>query len=124
MPSGLIQQQRGVPTKCDFGGDFRQMQVHHAAVAARQDQANRLAGAGTDRTENVGRCGTLIVRRAGPGAAPRPAPGDLVLLPDSGLIPKPDLYVADIDTALTRDLFQRGREVFLNASMAPAAWAW
>jgi hypothetical protein len=53
-----------------------------------------------------------------------PAPGDLVLLPDAGLIAEPDLDLAGIDARRARDRVQTGGEAFLKASTAPAAWAW
>src|SRR3954471_20875277 len=51
-----------------------------------------LAIAGADSPEDVGGSGALIVRRRGPRSPSCPAPGDLVLLPDPGLVPEPDLY--------------------------------
>ena len=68
------------------------MQVHRLGVAGGQDERGSLALAGADRPEDVGGSGALIVRRRGPRAASCPAPGDLVLLADAGLVPEPDLY--------------------------------
>ena len=36
---------------------------------------------------------------------------------------EPDLYRVEADALLARDACQRGGKVFLNASMAPPAWA-
>ena len=55
--------------------------------------------------------------RARPGAASGPPAGDLVLLADTGLVLKPDLYVLAL-RLLGGDLRQLGGEVFLNAAMA------
>ena len=92
VPAGLIEQQHGVGTGRHRLGDFRQVQGHRVGVAARQDQAGGGASGRADRAEDVGRARALVVRRRGPCAAPRPAPGDLVLLADPGLVLEPDLY--------------------------------
>ena len=86
MPSGLIEEEDGVGSGRDRLGDLRQMQVHRLGVAGRQDQGCALALFRTDGTEDVGRGGALVTRRARAGAALRPAAGDLVLLADAGLV--------------------------------------
>jgi len=98
------------------------MQRHGGGVAARQHQAGRSAARRADRTEDVGRAGALIVRRRGPGAASRPAPGDLVLLADAGFILEPDLYRL-AGCLLLGDLCQALGEIFLNAATASPSWA-
>jgi len=74
----------------DIGGDRREVQVHHRGVAPGQYQTHRLALFGTDGAENVGGSSSLIrgCRRA--ATALGPAPGDLVLLTDPGLVAEPD----------------------------------
>src|SRR5947207_7494003 len=71
---------------------------------------------------NVGRTRPLIVRCRGSSPAPRPSPGDLVLLADPGLVLEPDLYRLARRVALG-DLVEALGEVFLNAAMASASWA-
>ena len=71
----------------------------------------------------LGGSGGLVVRRRGLGSALGPAPGDLVLLTDPSFVAEPDFYVAGIDAMLARDRRLRGGEFFLNASIAPWAWA-
>ena len=122
QPAGLVEQQDGMGTGFDRLGDFRQMQRHRGDVAAWQDQPCRGAAGRTDGTEEIGRTGPLIVWRRRPGAAPRPAPGDLVLLADAGLVLEPDLYRLARCRALD-DLVQAGEEVFLNAATASPSWA-
>ncbi len=124
VPSGLIDQQGGMPTRCDRLRDGRQVQGHGLGVAPGQDEARTLAVLGADGAEDVGGRGALVPRSYGPGAAPGPAPGQLVLLPDTGLVAEPDLQVGRINARLARDLVQTGREAFLKASTAPSAWAW
>jgi hypothetical protein len=123
MPASLVEQQRGMASWSDVGRDRREVQVHRRGVAFGQDEPDRLALLGTDGAEDIGRLGALIVRRRRPTAASCPAPGDLVLLTDPGLVAEPDLYVAGIETALVRDRRQRRGPVFLKSSIAPAAWA-
>src|SRR3954465_2782404 len=82
-----------------------------------------LAIAGADSPEDVGGSGALIVRRRRLRSPSCPAPGDLVLLPDPGLVPEPDLYPVAIDPLVARDRVQALGERFLKASTAPAAWA-
>src|SRR3982750_223744 len=78
---------------------------------------------GGDSPEDVGGSAGLIVRVRGQGSPSCPAPGDLVLLPDPGLVPEPDLYPVAIDPLVARDRVQALGEGFLKASTAPAAWA-
>src|SRR5829696_817858 len=94
-----------------------------SGVAGGQDERGSLAIAGADSPEDVGGSGALIVRRRGPRSPSCPAPGDLVLLPDPGLVPEPDLYPVAIDPLVARDRVQALGERFLKASTAPAAWA-
>jgi len=120
MPSGLIEQQRGMLAGCDLGCDGGEVQVHGGGVAPWQDQPARLAFGRADGTEEISGGGALVMRRRGTRAAACPAAGDLVLLTDPGLIAEPDLYVAEGDAALLRDRRQQGGEVFLKASTAPS----
>ena len=41
MPAGLIDEQRGVRTGCDLGGDFGEVEVHRLGVASRHDALYR-----------------------------------------------------------------------------------
>jgi hypothetical protein len=107
----------------DHLADFDEVQVHRRGAAQRQDQGRALALVRADGTEDTGRCVALVLRCAGPGAAPCPAPGDAVLLADTGLFGEPDLYRVKAEALLVRDAHQRGGEVFLNVATAPAARA-
>src|ERR1700687_4367713 len=119
--SGRVEQQHGVGSRRHRLGDLGQMQRHRGGVAARQDEAGPGSSSRADGAEDVGRTGPLIVRCRGPRAAPRPAPGDLVLLTDPGLVLEPDLYRLARRLALG-DLAEARSEVFLNAAMASASW--
>src|SRR5919199_6826291 len=124
VPPGPVDQQRRMPPCCDLLRDGGQVQGHRLGVAAGQDEARGLALLGADGAEDVGRGGALVPWRHGPGAAPRPAPGQLVFLADAGLVAEPDFYVTGIDARLARDRVQAGGKAFLKASMAPSACAW
>lgn len=123
MPSGLIDEEDGVGFWCDRLGDFREVQVHRLGIAGRQDQSRALALFRADGAEDIGRCGSLIARRAGASAALRPTAGDLVLLADARFILEPDFYLVAADLLCARDLVQARWEVFLKFSIAPSACA-
>src|SRR5437764_14982109 len=93
-------------------------------IAARQDKGRALAVLGADGAEDIGRGSALIVWRRGSRTAPGPAPGDLILLSDTGLVGKPHLYRGQIDVLVARELVHNLGEAFLKSSTAPSAWAW
>ena len=107
----------------NLGCDFGEVQGHRPGVAAGQDERGALAVVRADSPEDVGGRGSLIVRSAGPCPALGPAPRDLVLLANPGLVGEPELYVVEGDALLVRDLRQARWEGFLKASIAPLAWA-
>src|SRR5471030_249176 len=93
MPSGLIDEEDGVGSWCDRLGDFREVQVHRFDIAGGKDQSRALTLFRADGTEDVGRCGSLIPRRAGASTALGSLAGDLVLLPDTSLVLEPNFYL-------------------------------
>jgi len=117
MPSGLIEDDDGVGTRRDVEGDFFKMHAHRLAVAAGHDDAGSLAAGRTDRAEDPGRGTPLIARRRRARTAPRPAPGELGLLPDSGFVLPPQLYGRSFGEAFA-DLRQTGGEAFLKMAMS------
>jgi len=123
VPSRLVEDDNGMAAWCDFCGNLGQVQVHGFGVAGGQDEGSTLSLLRTDGTENIGRDGALIARCRGPRAPPGPAPGDLVLLADAGLIGEPDFYLVEAEALLAGDLLQTRGECFLKSSMAPSAWA-
>ena len=114
---GLIKHQHGMCARIDSGADLGEMGRHRRGVAPGHDQRGALSLLRTDRAEDVGPFGPLIVRGAGSRAAFRPAAGDGVLLPDARLVLPPQLYLGS-----SRELFAESRpvrpEVFLNSSIA------
>jgi hypothetical protein len=123
MPSGLVDEEDGVSSRCDRLGDFREVQIHRFGIAEGQDQSRALALFRADGSEDVGRCGALIPRRARAGAALRPPAGDLVLLANARFIREPNLYFPDVDCFFERDFIQARWELFLKSSIAPSACA-
>src|SRR5580704_5553022 len=98
------------------------MKRHGLAVAEGKDEPGAFSFGRTNGTENIGRCSPLIARRRRPRPAFRPAAGDLVLLPDTGLVLPPDFY------RLARSLFcgrlvHEGGEFFLKAAAASSSCA-
>jgi transposase len=112
MPSGLIDEDRGMCAWRDLRGDFGQVKVHRLGVATRHDERGAFAFLRTDRAENVGRGGPLVVGGAWARAALGPTAGDLVLLPDPRLVGEPEFYRAGIDALLAPDLFQARGEAY------------
>ena len=123
MPSGLIDQKRGVCARRDLRRDLCQVEVHGLGVASGHDERRALAVLGTDRAEDISRGGSLVFRRARARAALGPATRDLVLLTDARLVGKPDLYGVGLDAFFASDLLQALGQAFLKPSMAPAACA-
>ena len=74
-------------------------------IAEGQDQSRALALFRADGTEDIGRCGSLIPRRARASAALGPPAGDLVLLADTSLVLEPNFYLADVDCFFARGLY-------------------
>src|SRR3954454_24778619 len=92
------------------------MQAHALGRAAGQDETRPLAFSWADRAEDVGGLGPLVLGGRGPRATLCPAAGDLVLLPDPGLIGEADLYRPA--AGLLRDRRQAGGEIFLKRRAA------
>src|SRR3954470_4752514 len=80
------------------------------------EHANSLFHRRPDGPEEVGRGGPLVLGGGRARAAFGRAPGDLVLLPNPGLIGEPDLERLAADRL--PDLLQTGGEVFLKAETA------
>src|SRR3954470_24112300 len=98
------------------------MQAHGLRIASGQHQGCALALLRADRSEDVDRARSLIMRGPGPGAPPGPAAGDLVLLADPGLVLPPQLDRGAVREARP-DRLQRGGESFLKSSSASGFWA-
>jgi hypothetical protein len=99
------------------------VKVHRFGVAPGHDERRALAVLGTDRAEDIGRGGSLVLRRARARAAFGPTSGDLVLLADARLVREPDFYGVGLDAFFAPDLRQACGEAFLKSSIAPAACA-
>src|SRR3954471_22974926 len=96
--------------------------LHGLPIASGPHQGRALALSRAARPEDVDRTRRLIGRGAGPGAPSGPAPGDLVLLADTGLVLPPQLDRGALREACP-DRLQGGRETFLKSSSASGFWA-
>ena len=117
MPAGLIEEQDCVCSGTDLGRDLIEMELHGFAVAGRQHQRGSRPKLRTNRTEQIGRLGALIVNGARARTLSGPAIGQLVLLADPHLVLAPHFY-RYARRKLSADLRHAGGKVFLNASMA------
>ena len=117
MPSGLIENDDRMGTSGYPCGDLIEVKLHGFGVAERQNQGSAGSVFGTDRTEQIGRLGALIMRGPGTRALPGPTVGKLVLLTDPHLVLKPDLYRCT-RRELGTDFRHAVGKVFLNAAMA------
>src|SRR5712671_2683225 len=75
----------------DLAADLAEMVVHGGGIADRHDQRRRFARRRADRTKQIGRSETEILRRHWPAAGLPPHPGQAVLLADASLVLKPYL---------------------------------
>ena len=91
VPSGLVEDDKGVRPIADLRRDLIEMPLHGLRVAARQHESGADAALGTDGTEDIGRLGALVLRRPRSRPALGPPSGQLVLLADAGFILEPDL---------------------------------
>jgi hypothetical protein len=62
MPSGLVEEQKGMSPRRDFGRDLVEVKLHSFGVTGRQYQRGAGSTFRTHRTEQIGRLGALIVR--------------------------------------------------------------
>ena len=123
VPARLIHQHDSVGAGCHGERYLGEMQRHGLSVAERQDQTGSFAKLGADRAKDIGRFGPLVLWCRRPRAASGPAPRDLVLLADTGLILEPDLYGSGAREG-GFDLCQLDSEApFLKASRACSFWA-
>ena len=64
MPAGLIEEQDCVCSGANLNRDLIEVELHGFAVAGWQHQRGSRPKLGTDRTEQIGRLGALIVNGA------------------------------------------------------------
>ena len=115
MPSGPVQQQRGVGARSDVARDFVEVKLHHLGVGIGQCESCPDAAGRADRAEQIGVGVALIGGLPRPRSAPGPLADKAVLLADPSLILEPDFDRRRLGQAFKVSR-QRAREVFLNAS--------
>ena len=86
VPTSLIEQQDRMGARGDVEGDFLKAHAHRLAVAPGHDDAGGFTLGRTDRTEKPRRGAQLVLGCRWAGATPGPAPGELGLLVDPGLV--------------------------------------
>jgi hypothetical protein len=91
VPTGTIEDHHGMGIRGDLAADLAEMVVHRGGIADRHDQRRRFALRRADRTKQIGRSETEILRRHWPAAGLPPHPGQAVLLADASLVLKPYL---------------------------------
>ena len=117
VPACLIEDDDSVRVWGYMQRNLGKMGAHSVGIAPRQNQYCALALRRTNRAEEVNRLGALILGRYGSVATLGPAPGDAVLLTDTGFVLKPNFYA--LAGGFGRlDRRQCGREAFLKASSA------
>ena len=115
VPSGLVDDDDAMSAGRDRGRDLPEMERHRRGITFWQYQGRTDAPSRADGPKDIGGAGALILGSDGARSALRPAPGDLVLLADPGLVLPPNLYGrAWGEPAL--DLRHPGREAFLNVA--------
>src|ERR1700719_1593562 len=91
VPAGTIEDHHAMGVSGDLAADLAEVVVHRGGIADRHDQRRRFALRRADRTKQIGRSETEIVRRHWPPAGLPPPPGQAVLLADASLVLKPYL---------------------------------
>ena len=92
VPASLIHQHHGVGTRFDRERYLGEMKRHGFGIAERQDQSGAFTEFGADCAKDVDRFRPLVLGCRGSRAASGPAPRDLVLLADAGLVLEPDFF--------------------------------
>src|ERR1700737_3600892 len=91
VPAGTIEDHHGMGISGDLAADLAKMVVHGGGIADRHDQRRRFALRRADRTKQIGRSETEILRGDWPAAGLPPPSGQTVLLADASLVLKPYL---------------------------------
>lgn len=96
------------------------MKLHGLCVGIVQCERRAGSAGRADRAEEPGALVALVGRLTRPRSASCPLADDAVLLADPGLVLEPDLDGFALPDAGQMDV-QRGRKVFLNASIVRAS---
>jgi hypothetical protein len=105
----------------DLVADLGQVQAGGVAVGVGQDEGGADGPRRADRAEQVGPRVAAVPGRPGPGAAPRPDPGQRALPADPGLVPEPDLDRLAAGVLGERSARQRGEACRKAARAASSA---
>ena len=122
VPTGAVEQQRGVGPLSDLAGDFLKMKLHGLGVGEGQRKRGPNAAGRANGAEEIRALVALIGGLARPRSSPGPLTHEAVLLADAGFVLKPDLDRRRRRQAVEMGA-QRAREVFLKASTIRSSWA-
>ena len=112
VPSGAIGEYGGMDLGGEFSADFIEMQLHHGAVGAGQNQADGASTLGAKGAEDIGVVIARIDRHRRARAFRSPAVSAAAFLADAGFILAPQLNgLAGMGGG---DGLQLGREFFLK----------
>ena len=118
--AGAVEEEGGVGAGSDLAADLCEMQRQHLGVGGREDERGRGAALGAGRAEEVGPVVALIARRARPGSALGPDPGQRALLADARLVLEPDFE--RLVLGVVGEPRRQGRgKVFLNVACSAAS---
>src|SRR4051794_17133887 len=120
VPPGTVEHDHAVRPGRDVAADLGEVQARGLGVGVGQDEGGADGPLRADRAEQVGPGVAAVAGRPGPGAAPRPDPGQRALLADAGLVLKPDLDRLAAGVLGQRLAYQLG-EAFLNAAWAASS---
>src|SRR4051812_31647047 len=120
VPPGTVEHDHAVRPGRDVAADLGQVQAGGRGIGVGQDEGGTDGALRADRPEQVGPGVPAVAGRPGPGAAPRPHPGQRALLADAGLVLEPDLDRLAAGALGQRPRHQLG-EAFLNASRAASS---
>ena len=100
----------------DGAGDLIEVELHGLGIGVGQSQGSSRAPGRADCAEQIGALIALVGWLSGPRSALSPLPYEAILLADPRFVLEPDLDGLPPRKAAQMGA-QRGREVFLNASI-------
>jgi hypothetical protein len=86
VPARPVEHDHAVRPGLHLAADLRQVQAGGRGIGVGQDEGGADGPLRADRAEQVGPGVAAVAGRPGPGAAPRPDPGQRALLADAGLV--------------------------------------
>ena len=120
VPTGAVEDKRGMSARGDGAGDLLEMQAHRFGVGVGHHQGGAGGALGTDGAEDVGPIVAAVARRPRARADAGPDAGQRAFLADPGLVLEPDLQRLVAGRGRQGVAYDVG-EVFLKASCAASS---